>query len=319
MREPLLHFLFLGALLFWGYGLVQRRSGAEGADAIVVDAARAESIKTQFQRSWQRPPTPEEQRGLIESWVREEIMYKEALTLKLDRDDPVIKRRLAQKLGQMMDAQATIEVSQADLQGWLDAHVADYEQAPRYAFEQIYFNPNRDRAAGRSLDAVIEAARKALAKNSDAKPGDATMLPQVLELSSRAEVAGVFGQDFAASLAALPEPPELPEPAQGQWQGPISSEYGLHLVRIVRKEPGQRPTLAQAAVRAAVERDLIRSRSEQASEAQYQALRQRYSVRYSVRYAPDTNGQQPPGSVPLPADQKLGAAQAAAERQARQR
>jgi hypothetical protein len=120
LREPLLHFLLLGALLFWLYGALN--GGAPGAPGeIVVDRARVESLAAQFQRTWQRPPAAEEMQGMIDAWVREEVLYREGMALRLDRDDPVVRRRVAQKLAFMADAQKSVEASEAELQAWLDA------------------------------------------------------------------------------------------------------------------------------------------------------------------------------------------------------
>ena len=270
LREPLLHFAVLGALMFLGYGVLNRGAPA-GADAIVVDAMRVESLAAQFQRAWQRPPGAQELQGLIDTWVREEVMYREALALQLDRDDPVVRRRVVQKLGFMADAQVPVEASEQELQSWLDAHPDDYRVEPRYALRQLYFDPAR---RGPGLDADVAAARAALERGSAADPGDATLLPASLDTASATEVARVFGQEFADALAALPV---------GGWQGPILSGYGVHLVEIRAREPGRMPVLAE--VRAAVERDLLRNRADVSAEAYYQSLRQRYSVRIETRPA----------------------------------
>jgi len=264
IKEPLLHFVVLGGLLFWLYGALNR-GALDAPDEIVVDRARVEAITAQFQRTWQRPPTAQERQGLIDTWVREEVFYREGLAQRLDRDDPVVRRRVAQKLTAMADAQATAEASEAELQVWLAKHPDDYRLEPRYQLRQVYFDPQRH---GARLDAEVAAARAALARGSNDALGDATMLPNTLDAAPASEVARVFGQDFAEAVAALPV---------GGWQGPVQSSYGVHLVQIGAREPGRVPALNE--VRAAVERDLLRARAEQSGEAFYQSLRQRYSVR----------------------------------------
>ena len=271
LSEPLLHFLLLGALLFWLYGALNR-GALDAPSEIVVDRARVESITAQFQRTWQRPPTAQEMQGLIDSWVREEVFYREGLALRLDRDDPVVRRRVGQKLTAMADVQTPVEASEAELQAWLVAHPDDYRMEPRYQLRQVYFNPERH---GERLEAEVAAARAALEHGSTATLGDATLLPGSLDRAPASEVAKTFGQDFAAALAALPV---------GDWQGPVQSGYGVHLVQISAREPGRIPLLSE--VRAAVERDLLRARADKSGEAFYQSLRQRYSVR--VESEPDT-------------------------------
>jgi hypothetical protein len=271
LHEPLLHFLLLGALLFWLYGALNR-GALDAPSEIVVDRARVESIAAQFQRTWQRPPTAQEMQGLIDSWVREEVFYREGLALRLDRDDPVVRRRVGQKLTAMADVQTPVEASEAELQAWLVAHPDDYRMEPRYQLRQVYFNPERH---GERLEAEVAAARTALERGSKAALGDATLLPGSLDRAPASEVANTFGQDFAAALAALPV---------GEWQGPVQSGYGVHLVQISAREPGRIPRLSE--VRAAVERDLLRARADKSGEAFYQSLRQRYSVR--IESEPDT-------------------------------
>jgi hypothetical protein len=261
LREPLLHFLLLGAVLFAAYSTLHR--GAP--DEILVDRNRIENLSAQFQRAWQRPPTAEELKGLIDTWVREEVYYREGLAQRLDRDDPVVRRRVAQKLAAMADAQTSVETSPAEMQAWLDARPDDYRLQPSYSLRQVYFDPARQ---GKRLDAAIAAARSALAKGAKETSGDATMLPDTLEAASIIEVARVFGNDFAAALANLPV---------GEWQGPIASEFGIHLVMIEDRQPGRLPALAE--VKGAVQRDLLRARVDQSGESFYQSLRQRYAVR----------------------------------------
>jgi hypothetical protein len=264
MREPLLHFLLLGALLFGLYGALNR-GALDAPGEIVVDRARVDYIAAQFQRTWQRPPTTVELQGLIDAWVREEVHYREGIALRLDRDDPVVRRRVVQKLTAMADAQTTAEVGEAELQAWLAAHSDDYRMEPRYELRQVFFNPTR---RGQRLNAEVAAARAALAQGSKAAFGDATLLPDSLATAPASEIERVFGQDFATAVAALPV---------GGWQGPIASGYGVHLVEIRSREPGRVPALAE--VRVAVERDLLRARADKSGEALYQSLRQRYAVR----------------------------------------
>jgi hypothetical protein len=266
-REPLLHFMLLGALLFWIYGALNR-GALVAPDEILVDRARLESIAAQFQRTWLRPPTAEELQGLIDSWVREEVLYREGIAQGLDRDDPVVRRRVAQKLTAMADVQTSAEASQA----WLDAHPDSYRIEPRYTLKQVYFDPGRH---GARLEAEVAAALAALAQGSAAALGDATLLPVLLDAAPISEIERVFGQDFATAVAALPV---------GGWQGPVSSGYGIHLVEIRFREPGRAPALAE--VRDTVERDLLRARADQSAEAFYQPLRQRYNVR--IEASPET-------------------------------
>jgi hypothetical protein len=263
IRQPLLHFFALGAALFVLFSLVNG-DAVQAPDEIVVDADRVAVLVGQFERTWQRPPTRSELEGLVESWVREEILYREGLALGLDRDDPVVRRRVAQKIDFMMDSGAPAP-DEAEIQSWFESNADNYRLPPQYAFEQVFFNPERH---GDELETAVQEARIALESGDTAIAGDPTLLPARFDLASAPQIERSFGPDFVEAFDSL-------EP--GRWGGPVRSSYGLHLVRIEQAEPGYLPALDD--VRAAVERDLLQVRSEQAKAEFYQALRNRYDVR----------------------------------------
>ena len=262
LREPLFHFLLLGAGLFLLYGWLQ--GGLPGApDEIVVSRAQVQGLQLQFERAWQRPPTEQELQGLIDNWVREEILYREGLAMGLDRDDPIVRRRIGQKVEFIVDGMTPEAPTVEELQAWLDAHPDRYALAALHSFRQVYFDPSRH---GERLEAdVAEALKRLRAGKSVA--GDATLLPQTLDAAHRLDVERNFGSDFATAIESLPV---------GGWQGPLRSEFGLHLVEVTARVPGRKPTLEEA--RVAVERDLLHARTEEASDAYYQRLRANYEV-----------------------------------------
>jgi hypothetical protein len=262
LREPLVHFLLLGALLFAAYAALNR-GGFAARDEILVSASQVEGLEMQFERVWQRPPTPEEQQALIDNWVRDEIFYREAVAMGLDQDDPVVRRRLSQKLQFIIDSGAPAAPTDAELQAFLDEHSDRYRLPPRYAIQQAYFDPAKH---GEGLEAAIASARRALAGGA-AAAGDATMLPARLE-GDAADVARQFGDEFEQSLRALPV---------GSWEGPVRSGFGLHLVRIERRDDGRPATLAD--VRADIARDLMDARAQAAKDAHFEQLRSKYVVR----------------------------------------
>jgi PPIC-type PPIASE domain len=268
-HEPLLHFLLLGALLFAVYGRLH--GTAETPSEIVVDANRVASLTAQFERTWQRPPTPGELEGLIQSFVREDILYREGLAMGLDRNDPVVRRRVAQKVSFLMDGLTASEPTEQELQAWLDEHAADYAVEPRYDLRQVYFDPA---VRGAALERDVAEARTLL-ERSDGRPpskiGDPTLLSPEMQGVRAAELESMFGPDFARTLATLPT---------GTWRGPIRSGYGAHLVLISAREEARAPKLGE--VRAQVERDLMRARTERISEEFYQKLRSRYTVRIAA-------------------------------------
>jgi PPIC-type PPIASE domain len=293
LREPLLHFLVLGALLFVAYGWIHRGTGSAGE--IVVARAQVESLREQFTRSWQREPTQAELQGLIDGWVRDEALYREGRALGFDIGDPVIRRRVAQKVEFLADELTPTTPTDAELQAWLEQHADNYRIDARYSFEQLYFDPSRRRER---LDADLESALRALARGNPVK-GDGTMLPSVMTDVPAYEVVRTFGTAFAAALSGL---------RVGQWSHPVESGYGVHLVRPTARTEGRAATLDE--VREAVERDLLHDRTEQGRKRFYAALLDRYEVRVEgddgkLRVAAPIE----PASAEVPASGETGSGQ----------
>jgi hypothetical protein len=263
LREPLLHFFILGALLFGLYGWLHGGL-VKAPNEITVSRAQLDNMQAQFDRVWQRPPTTDEINGLVESWVREEILYREGLAMGFDRDDPVVRRRIGQKVAFLAEGPAPAAPTTAELQAWLDSHTDTYAIEATYTLRQVYFDPSRH---GDQLKKDMDSARLALDRGQPFD-GDATMLPPELEQVRAVEVAQTFGKEFESTLRTLPV---------GSWQGPVRSGFGFHLVELRAREGGRPATLEE--VRAAVERDLLHARTEEANEAFYQKLRANYAVR----------------------------------------
>jgi parvulin-like peptidyl-prolyl isomerase len=260
LREPMVQFLAAGAgcfLLFQWSG-----SGEVTADRVLVTSAHVQHLSVGFARTWQRPPTEAELKGLIDEHVRDEIAAREARRLGLDRDDTLVRRRLRQKLEYLVedDAQAA-PPPEAELQAWLDAHPDTYRRDPQVAFRQVLVSA----AAARPLLARLTA----LGPGADvADLGDPLrLLPGEVGPSPRREVAGLFGDAFADGVLGLPP---------GRWAGPIQSGYGLHLVVVAQRTPGQLPALAE--VREQVVADVLAARRVQRIEAMYRRLLERHPV-----------------------------------------
>ncbi len=265
LREPLAHFLLLGAALFALYSFVTDAPDVR-RDRIVVDAGQVTRLAQQFQRTWMRPPTRTEIDGLIENHVTEEVLYREARALGLDKDDLVIRRRLRQKMEFLNeDIAAQRQPTDAELQTFLDAHPEKFRIPSRLSFRQVYLNPVK-----RGPDAPREAAAllaRLNANSADASLGDATMLPAELVNATASEIARTFEGAFAADLEKI---------VGDGWAGPFASSYGLHLVRVTAREPGRAPSLAE--VRTIVEREWSAERRAEAGRAFHAALRKRYEI-----------------------------------------
>jgi hypothetical protein len=264
-REPLLHFFVVGAALFALYNALNP-DAMRSEQEIVVGRARVASLSSQFERLWQRPPTDAELKGVIDSWVREEILYREGLAMGLEQDDQVVRRRIAQKMMFFADGMTPDEAGDEQLRNWLDNNAERYRLPAVYTLQQVYFDAQRP--AEELQSAVANALAELQSGNrAAAEVGDSILLPGTLDYATDTEIARIFGVDFATALETL---------AVGEWTGPVRSGYGLHLVKLNSHEPGRAAELAD--VRAAVERDFLNNQSEKLNEAFYSALKSRYSI-----------------------------------------
>jgi hypothetical protein len=269
LREPLVHFIALGALVFLLFHFNANRDAPQDGK-IVVTPGKVEQLVTGFSRTWHRPPTQLELDGLAEDYIREEVLYREALAMGLDKDDTIVRRRMRQKLEFLTEeASGAASPTDQDLQTWLDEHPDKFNVEPAIAFSQVYFNANRRgesalAVASKAL-AQINSGGKTIAASSEL--GDATMLPHELPLSRIDEIASVFGNEFARQISQL-------DP--GRWAGPVQSSYGWHLVYVSERMAGRSRPLAE--VREAVHREWVATRRGEIVDATYSKLRQKYVV-----------------------------------------
>ena len=259
-RNPLLQFTAIGAVLFFAYGFIHdTRTG--DANRIEVTAADIERIRELWAMQWRRPPTEAELQGLVDAHIREEVLYREALAMGLDKGDTVIRRRLAQRVEFLAEDLATrVEPTREELQRHFEAHLDRYMLPARASFSHIYFSIDR------RGDQAESDARAALA-HPDAARGDPFMLQSDFPSRTQQEVGALFGNEFATALFAL-------EP--GDWRGPVASSYGMHLVRVRERSEGRKPELSE--VRDRVRNDLLDQRRREADEALVDALEARYEI-----------------------------------------
>ncbi|MEE4185803.1 MAG: peptidylprolyl isomerase [Gammaproteobacteria bacterium] len=272
IREPLVHFILIGAGLFWLFGAVSGDM-RDAPTEIIVNEDSIATIKAGFEQTWRREPTAEELEQLIEGWVRDEILYREGLALNLQTDDPVVRRRVIQKFSFLLEGMVPDEPAEPDLEQWFADNIDAYRRDDTYSFRQIYFDPA---VHGTRLSDVIASARRSLADPTAEPPGDPTLLPDYVGSAPAGGIAREFGGAFAAALAELPE---------GQWAGPIDSAYGVHLVLIESRVPAPLPSLND--VRSKVEYDLMQARAAATSASIVEELRARYTIRYSNAVALD--------------------------------
>ena len=267
LKEPLVHFVLLGAALFAAYSLMSSRD-AVPLDAIVVSAGKIEHLATLFARTWQRPPTRTELEGLIDDYLHEEVAYREGMAIGLDRDDTIIRRRIHQKLEFIADDIASqTEPSDDQLAEYLTAHTDQFQVDPRLTFRQVYLNSDQrgDSVEADARDLLI--AFKGDPSIDASTLGDRILLEYAYTDVSMREIANMFGQQFAAAVVDL-------EP--GAWGGPIESGFGVHLVFIDERSEARLPELDE--VRGQVRREWNNARRVDATETFFSNLLARYEI-----------------------------------------
>ena len=254
LREPLVHFALLGALIFALFG----NSTSADERRIVIDAARVERISGQYAQNFRRAPSAAELDALIRDDVKEEVYYREALRLGLDRDDEVVRRRMRVKMEAFGDtAEDVAAPDDATLQRWLSGHPDRFAGEATYAFDQRYLGSEAD---GAQVGLAQLRAGRDFA-------GAAIPLPAQFEAIGAGEAAELFGDDFAVALDRLP---------LGEWSGPVSSGVGQHLVRVRQRRAAAPPNLPT--IRQRVENDWRAAMARERTERAYRALLARYDV-----------------------------------------
>ncbi|MBC8010071.1 MAG: peptidyl-prolyl cis-trans isomerase [Burkholderiales bacterium] len=267
LREPLLHFLALGVVIFalnaWRD---QARSPETEVRQIEVTAAVIDRLRAGYERQFGQAPNEVEMRGLVTAHIREEVFCREALALGLDRDDTIVRRRMAQKMEFLTGDLASVSVpDEASVRAFFEKNAERYSRPGQVSFRHVYFSKDKRGAKG---EAAAREALAALAKGaSDETLGDPFLHGFEFAKYEAHEITALFGGEFETGLGELPE---------GEWRGPVESSYGLHLVRVEAR--GVLQPAAFEAVRASVERDFNEERRSTANREIFEKLRERYQV-----------------------------------------
>lgn len=266
--DPLLHFLLIGALLFILFELLKEPT-ANIENTIVVTSSDITVLQANFARTWQRSPTPQELTGLITEKIRDEMAYREAVAMGLDKNDGIIKKRLRAKLDLLVeDMNALYEPSDEELEKYLKENRQAYLVAPIITFRQIYLNSElRGEKVNNDARSLLGDLQSAGADADISRLGDPTMLPSTMKKSSVYLIKRQFGRSFGQKILEL---------ETGKWVGPVSSSYGLHVIYIDEFLPGRLPELTE--VRKEVERDWLLQQGKKIKEESYKRLAEQYSV-----------------------------------------
>ena len=272
LREPLFHFLLIGALLFGLYGLTQSGHPAAVAPSkeIRLSIGEITQLTQLFQSQWRRLPTQQELERLVDNKVQQEILYREALALGLDKDDEIVKRRMAQKMQFLAeDVAAAREPTTAELSAWFDKNRARFGQPPRLSLRHLYFSP--DRRGARARDDAQQALAQLAGQPVDAKIAsslaDAFMFQEYYRDRTPEFLGKEMGPQFALAVARL---------APGSWAGPIESGFGWHLVFVDSVIAGRVPAFEE--IEADVKTAWLAEQKALAGEKAYKAMRAKYTV-----------------------------------------
>jgi hypothetical protein len=267
LREPLLQFFALGAMLFALYGLAGKRS-AEAPEKIVVSASRVANLGDGFARTWRRLPNEQELQGLIEDYIRDEVFYREGRAAGLDRDDVIIRRRVRQKMEFLADDMSVPEPSDEQLAAYLASNPERFRAEDQLTFHQVFLSATR---RANTIDSDSKQIASILARADGAVDatvlGDPFLLGEEFRNVSPSKVTSIFGESFAKQISVM---------EKGRWQGPISSGFGQHFVFISEWVSGNLPPLD--AVRPVVHREWANARRLEAEQKLYASLRNRYEI-----------------------------------------
>lgn len=272
LKSPTAHVVVLGLLL--GLALliaVGLPTTGDEVRRVVVTASDLAHLRVAFMRTWQREPTPEELRGELESYLREEILYREAVARGYDKDDLVVRRAMQRKMEFLGQAQVALDPpSDEEIRAYYSLRQERYAAPAVVSFAQIYFSPERRKEVERDLDEALREVRLAQPEPDSealARWGDAILLQSYYTKQPEPQIASVFGEAFAEALVDL---------ETGEWLGPVRSGYGLHIVKVTERQEPRIPDWTE--VRDRVVADMQYEAGNAGREQLFQEVAQRYRI-----------------------------------------
>jgi hypothetical protein len=271
LQEPLVHFLVIGLVLFVVYRLLNPVATQSNSFRIALTEDDLGQLDISWRAQWQRPPTPEEMHGLIESRVREEILYREALALGLDQGDTIVKRRLAQKMEFLAeDVSAVRDPQPGELEAWFLKNSSRFTLPGGITFHHVYFSPDkRDQRTREDAARALKAlSGKPASAPEAASLGDRFSFQDYYSDRSPDQVASVFGTKFAEAIFKL---------TSGSWQGPVESGLGWHVLWIDSLAPGRVPAFEEMEPSQVKSEWMTDQRGESKRNA-FEAIKARYQI-----------------------------------------
>ena len=271
LKEPLVYFFVLGFVVFGLHSFFNNNSKDENTDPFTVGVTSADIgwIRSSWEARMKRQPTQQEFQGLIRRYIRDEILFREAMAMDLDDRDLVIQRRLVQKLTFVFeDIAESIEPTDDELKKYMQENLEKYRIPEMVSFTHIYFNPDKRKDLTKEVENLL--ARLKLAQRPPAEAvslGDTIMIDSAFRERSPDEVARILGTEFADELFSIDK--------KG-WQGPIESTFGLHLVYISDHIASQMPEFEN--IHENVKNDFMYDRKKKVIDSAYKAVKSRYTI-----------------------------------------
>ena len=292
LGEPLLHFLLIGAALFAGYAALNHAPNDQKVGRRIVLSENDLSQMTITILAQGRPaPTLEQMRNLLESKIREEVLYREALAMGLDKDDVIVKRRMLQKMDFLAEDLSDLrEPSREELQAWFKENAQRFAYPPRITFHHLYFSFDRHRL--KTEEAASMALKQIAGKPADSSEAaalaDPFMFRDYYADRSPDQVGSEFGNKFEQSVFGL---------KPGAWQGPIESGFGWHLVFVESLTPSRVPEFLE--VESQVKSEWIKDQRAEFKRKAYEAMKARYEIVLPTEQAIEAacSGNPPNGSA----------------------
>ena len=270
LKGPVIYFFILGFVIF-GLHSFLNRANQDDIDPFTVEVASAdiEWIRSSWEARMKRQPTQQELQGLINRFIRDEILFREASAMDLDDRDLVIQRRLVQKLTFVFeDLAETIEPTDDELKNYMQENQEKYRIPVMISFTHVYFNPDKRKDVTEEAKNVLARLKSAQSPPEEAVSlGDTIMIDASFRKRSPDEVARTLGKAFANELFSAGE--------MG-WQGPIVSTFGLHLIYIEERIASKMPEFEN--IREDVKNDFMYERKKQVIDNAYNAVKSRFTI-----------------------------------------
>lgn len=270
-KEPLIYFFALGFVVFGLHSFLNSENQDKNNDPFTIEVTSADIgwIRSSWEARMKRQPTQQELQGLINSFIRDEILHREAVAMDLDDRDLIIQRRLVQKLTFVFeDLAETIEPTDDELKNYLQENQEKYCKPETMSFTQVYFNPEKRKDVMEEAKTVLNRLKLSQSAPEDAfSIGDRIMIDFSFREKSPDEAARILGTEFADELFLIDK--------KG-WQGPIGSTFGLHLIYISDRIASQAPEFE--IIRENVKNDFMYDRKKQVIDSAYNAVKSRYTI-----------------------------------------